>query len=379
MSVDLVGSTAFKQSNQAAFERKSQKEAIVTEPWFSPIAHFYREVERLFSKHWAAYVEGASSAYKWPVGEPPALWKSAGDELLYTKVLSDHRESLACLYCWILALREYRVNLRRLYPALDIKSAAWIAGFPITNTEVVFRSSVGNNDALFDDDDPIFSNLKLLHAFYEDPANKSLTRDFIGPSIDTGFRLCSAASPRRLVLTVDLVLMVVHAVRAAPPGLALAGLDIHYQGRETFKGVMGGFGYPVFWIDMAHSAELDTTEDRLLNRAPRNTDDIKAFCEHFIAENKTRMIIPYIAGNPDRYFDNPPDHHGERLEALRDYYVNETKRRQVESESAAEPGTEEAGLDQKTLSDALTKLLTHIRELSQEMKSGPTNDKAEGV
>jgi len=355
----LVGSTAFKQSNQLAFdaEKKASLDKPV-EPWLSPIAHFYREVERLFAKHWAQYNERTLDTLEWPAGDAPQLWKSAGDELLYVKVLKDHREALTCIFCWVETLREYRLALRSKYPALDIKSAAWIAGFPITNTEVIFRSSVEDGGASSDDDDAIFSNLKLLHEYYDDPSDKRLTRDFIGPSIDTGFRVCSLASPRKLVITIDLMLLIVHAIRTVPPELNLDKNDFHYHGRETLKGVFGGFGYPIFWLDMAHSSELERVEDRLLNLSPRNTDDIKKFCEQFIAENPNRIIVPYISGNGDKYFDNPPPHHNERLRALKSYYENEANRRLEETNSAKSTNEDGADADEDRLLQLIKMLLS---------------------
>ena len=97
LSVDMVGSTAFKQTNQPSFEAEGGKEIDLDagQPWFSPIAQFYREIERLFAKEWDLYTTVVAPKFGWPSGEAPQLWKSAGDELLYAKILTDHREALA--------------------------------------------------------------------------------------------------------------------------------------------------------------------------------------------------------------------------------------------------------------------------------------------
>ncbi len=338
LSVDIVGSTAFKQSNQAAFKSDEKSISRVAEPWFSPIAEFYREIERLFSQEWTIYAETVAKRFDWPIGEPPELWKSAGDELLYIKLLRDHREALACLHCWIRSVSIFRVALRVKYPSLDVKSTAWIAGFPITNTEVIFNSSLDYSDGPLNDDDTIFSNLALLHKYYENGSSVTMRRDFIGPSIDAGFRLCALATPRKFIIAVDLALMLVHAVRGSPPELGLDELEIHYEGRQHLKGVLGGLGYPVFWIDMAKSSPLERAEDTLLDQKSRNTDDIKRFCEQFFLEHKGNIIIPYIEGSEDTYFSTIPDNHRARLKVLEDYWLNEGGRRELERASPDQDG-----------------------------------------
>lgn len=355
LSVDVVGSTAFKQANQRAFNYDIKvAQETNAEPWFSPIAQFYREIERLFAKEWEYYCSVLAAEHQWPKGPAPELWKSAGDELLYTKVLTDHREALACLHCWKEAIKKYRVILREKYPSLDLKSCAWLAGFPITNTEVVFRSSVGGMPTEYDDDDAVYSNLSLLHQFYADPTGKNLTRDFIGPSIDTGFRLCGLATPRKLILSVDLALVLVHAIRGMPPGFPL-GLQIRYDNRAPLKGVLNGTDYPVFWIDVAPSPKIEAVEDRLLGLPANSTDDIKEFCEAFINENPSRIIIPYIKGNPDTYFSRSPEHHEFRLKTLRDYWQNETARR-LDEKQAFTQTVDGKGIDE----EAVEKLVSSI-------------------
>lgn len=343
LSVDVVGSTAYKQANNAAFNSDADvAKETRAEPWFSPIAQFYREMERLFAKEWDYYCSFLAKKHDWPTGPAPELWKSAGDELLYTKVLTDHREALACVYCWKKSLQVYRRIFREKYGSLDLKSTAWLAGFPITNTEVVFRISVGGMLPDYDDDDPVYNNLSLLNEFYKGNAGKNLIRDFIGPSLDIGFRLCSLATPRKFVISVDLALMLVQALRAIPAGIGQNGFPIHYDSRVALKGVLGGADYPVFWIDMSPSPKIENVEDKLLKIEAGSTDHIKEFCEAFIEENNSKIIIPYIVGNPDPYFGRPPGHHDLRLNSLRDYYNSETARRLDEKRafSGAEDGSE---------------------------------------
>lgn len=357
LSVDLVGSTAFKQANQRAFKSDEKGEATLAEPWFSPIAQFYKEIERLFAREWQSYVDGLATRIRWPTGPAPELWKSAGDELLYVKVLTDHREAVACVLCWKLTIEEYRVQLKKHYPSLDLKCTAWIAGFPITNTEVVFSKRV-DADEIRDDDDPLYVNLDLLHRYHRNPADPNLTKDFIGPSVDTGFRLCGLSTPRKFVVSVDLALMIVHAIRARPPGAEDINVVLHYQGRVELKGVLGGKSYPVFWIDMAVDSSLDKLEDRLLEVGPRNTDDIKMFCEEFFNCHSSNAMIPYISGNSEPYFANIPEWHLEKIDRLRSYWKQEADRRALEKESLTVEGAGEEA--QKEQVESLFASLLHV-------------------
>ncbi|MGK9338738.1 hypothetical protein [Sinorhizobium meliloti] len=364
LSVDLVGSTAFKQTNQNAFkvEEKSSPENI-GEPWFSPIAQFYKEVERLFAREWQAYVDDFSANNGWPAGEAPQLWKSAGDELLYIKVLKDHREALATIICWKKAIDEYRHILHAQYPSLDLKCTAWLAGFPVTNTEVVFRRSV-ETGSIIDDDDPIYVNMSLLHEHHLNPNDPNLTKDFIGPSIDTGFRLCSLSSARKFIISVDLALMLVHALRAKPVGSDSFNLKIHYDGRAPLKGVLRGKEYPVFWIDMASESSLEKLEDRLLSVSHKNTDDIKDFCEEFFQTHSNSIIIPYIVGNQDPYFANVPTHHDAKLNRLREYWEGESVRRRDEKDSAISKG-EGKEIASGDIERLMTKLIKTISDITK--------------
>jgi hypothetical protein len=360
LSVDIVGSTAFKQ---AARDRKVEKSSTdgadprPAEPWFSPIAQFYRGIERTFAKEWAICV-GLSQEVGWPTGHAPELWKSVGDELIYMKELNDHREALTTLNAWIRTVGSYRTRLKEQFKSLDLKTTAWIAGFPVHNAEVIFRSSVQGLGAAEDqDDDEVFSNLSLLSDYYEKQPNPDLTRDFIGPAIDTGFRLSQLSTPRKLVISVELAFILVHAVRTQPHEYKYENLRFFFEGRHILKGVFGGLPYPVFWIDMGPSPKLEETEDVLNGKAPLNTDVVLAFCQEFIKENVTYCFTPYIVGNLDPAFNKVPDHHQERLSGLKAYWEKEAQKREEEKRAGlekAEPDHDEQ--KQHTLSKVLREL-----------------------
>lgn len=327
LSVDIVGSTAFKQAAKDHIpEHSIGDEPPPAEPWFSPIAQFYRGIERTFAREWALCVE-SSQKLGWPTGPAPELWKSVGDELIYTKRLTDHREALTTINAWMKAIQSYRKRLREQFKSLDLKTTAWVAGFPVHNAEVVFRSSVQGLRDAEDEDDEVFSNLALLNEYYNSPRNPELTKDFIGPAIDTGFRLSQLSTPRRLVISVELALLLVHAVRTQPHEYAYERLRFFFEGRHSLKGVFGGLPYPIFWIDMRPSPELEASEDELNNKKPLGTDTVLSFCHEFVKASDGYCFTPYIVDNIDPTFNQVPDHHTRRLAGLKTYWEREAQKR----------------------------------------------------
>ena len=363
LSVDIVGSTAFKQAaNKAPLERSdsSHGDASLAEPWFSPIAQFYRGFERTFFKEWSVCAESCGKL-RWPTGDAPELWKSVGDELVYTKLLTDHREALTTVNAWMAAVRSYRLRLKEQFKSLDLKSTAWVAGFPVHNAEVIFRSTVTDSE---DEDDDVLSNLALLRRYYSSSEKAGLTRDFIGPAIDTGFRISHLSSPRRFVISVELALMLVHATRTQPPAYAYEKLRYFFEGRQSLKGVFGGIPYPVFWIDMRPSPELEGSEDKLNEREPLNTDFMLEFCHEFIKASDGYCFTPYIVGNVDQTFNEVPLHHTRRLEDLRAYLDLEGQKRVDEQHAGLEKIDDEPEEGSKT--ESLRKVLLELDPASRD-------------
>ncbi|MGJ5177911.1 hypothetical protein ACQR16_27400 [Bradyrhizobium oligotrophicum] len=344
------------------------------EPWFSPIAQFYKGMEIAVAREWAL-AEARSLQINWPPGEPPELWKSVGDEVIYTKLLTDHRQALTALNAWMAAVASYRVRLKHQFPSLDLKSTGWIAGFPVHNAEVFFRSSSLARELEVDEGDEVYSNLSLLHEYYSEQRDKELTRDFIGPAIDTGFRLAQLSSPRRLVISVELALMLIHAVRTQPSDerYNYTKPRFFFSGRHNFKGVFGGLPYPVFWIDMHPSPSLERTEDKLNKLEPLGTDDVLEFCEAFIKENSSYCFMPYIYNNVEPAFARVPDHHQERLNSLRDYWESERTKREVERKSLSQKdddldaaGANSPADDSKAADELAAWFAEHLREPEQD-------------
>lgn len=318
MSVDLVGSTALKQSGTFPIKAPKDGDRLrdVGAHWFFDIAGFYGEMEAKFAKHWNYYCDYIAPKYNWPIGESPQLWKSNGDELIYVKELGSSKECIAAILCWKRAATEFRRQLRDKKSKLDVKMSAWTAGFPVTNTEVIFQSSYRNETSEKEDWIPEVLHFYFLETWYSNHDKRNgLVRDFIGPSLDTGFRIASMATSRKFTVSLEIALII--ALTAIPRDID--ELALRYDGQEILKGVLGGRPYPLFWIDTLNDDDLTKFEDRLGAGATPSKEDIRNYCEEFICRHEAYMLSPFIVGDSEHLLAMVP----ENYEALVNHLARE--------------------------------------------------------
>ncbi len=308
LSADIVGSTALKQSPLGAFaDGKSADGAS----WFTVIQGFYFEAVTALQKEWQL-AESACQDQN-TLGTPPTLWKTIGDEILFVKELTDHRQLNVALCSWISAVSTIRTFVKRGNPRLDVKCTAWLAGFPFRNREVVLSKSEGT---YFEGVDDYFDESgKILNNYYKDPKGSKISIDYIGPSIDIGFRLSGLASSRKFILSVDAA----YVVSLTNPTRAEGEkeLEVFYDGTVTLKGVFGGLNYPVFWLDMKGNGSLDSFEDKLTGATPCNRDHLRKYCEAFYKEHPSYIFPPFIVSGTEQQIKTVPNWYWPQHDLLR--------------------------------------------------------------
>ena len=163
-------------------------------------------------------------------------------------------------------------------------------------------------------------------------------RDYVGPSIDTGFRLGAFSSSRKCILSIDLAYLLSHVsgnlTSVDPP---LKHFTYFYEGKHVLKGVNNGSPYPIFWIDASEENDTMTVlEDTLEKRSTVPHSDVKRFCEHFLEKNKdTHIMVPYITDDKsDIMFSKIPERHQIQLSKLFSYYTKEKERFSHEKNAA---------------------------------------------
>lgn len=276
LSVDLVGSTQYKQSRQV---------------WRPEILSFYSNFDHIFRTRYQAFAESRASDLP-----APEFWKSNGDELLYVCELQGLSHAHAVMHVWLAALKEYRGIAGEASKSLDVKSTAWIGLFPAPNAEVFFLRGGAQQST----SDPILAQSDLRDAWYADPTSHTITRDFVGPSIDTGFRLTAWSSPDRMVVSVDLAFLLTGAYsRGVGP------LKLHVSGREKLRGVIDDQPYPTIWIPVG-GREPGPVVDHRQGLVSTDRQTIRACCEAVIEQNYQSIIPLHLAGARYEDFDWAP-------------------------------------------------------------------------
>lgn len=296
LSVDMVGSTAYKAKHARN---------VGLQPWLPLFSAFYTGFPREFrrqltlSEFWGELTNGKTF---------PRVWKAAGDELIFCWRLTHPEQATVAVRAFRDAIREYDDILPK---EISLKAAAWLAGFPITNTQIILSENEDASNHAHDDDPiKVASTLAGLIPRKTAASWNPNGIDFIGPSIDTGFRLCQLASPQRFVISIELAFMLAKWQKT----IVDAPLAYHYHGYHTMKGVLDGKAYPIIWIELmkpkSHErAILDTTRCQ-------SPETLLAFAEKSILATKGILHSPYIVHRNKKFGDVPP-RHTKLLEKLR--------------------------------------------------------------
>ncbi|MBF0584873.1 MAG: hypothetical protein HQL80_11660 [Magnetococcales bacterium] len=320
LSIDLVGSTALKQGKMG--ERQGGGTPDLDEYkrsslWRAPILDFYQNFQYIFALKWKRAeeelkLEDTNNSNL----DKPEFWKALGDELIYNQLISTAYQACWCVRAWISAAEDFREKLRGTFPALDVKMAAWIAGFPVINSEVVLQK---NTDDLLQQvrsgiTDSMAALMQQLKSYYSSDKSKAVL-DYMGPSMDIGFRLCSLSTPREMPISLELAYILSkvrrdltereNRLRDQPePGSRenhLPAPALRYMGRKSLKGVLNGRPYPVFWLDVAGRDPVEAAEDAISSREEITSDQCLKLFEAFVKEVNNPLLIwePYLSGLHD--------------------------------------------------------------------------------
>ena len=295
LSADLAGSTAFKQSGEP-------------DEWQKFFRNFYQQLPAVVIRH----------AEK--LGEPTDLlkvWKLIGDEVVFSAELKSWDQAGRCLALFRNALLEFRrATVEATNAGLDVKAAAWTAGFPVGNIRV-------------------------------EPMD-GLREDYVGPGMDIGFRLVKASSPRRMLIAVELAWLLT---------LAEANKNLIFflgEGLEL-KGVAKGQSYPCIWLDNFRDDTHRTTADQLVldeenlrGKPPPECDQEKLhkYTSRWISHMGPPFVMPFIEG--DSLIGIPPPNYQELYNKVT-LEGTQGAKDDVEPAAEAAPASEEdilAGLNQ---------------------------------
>jgi len=306
MSVDLAGSTAFK------FQQKT------TASWVDVISHFYSRFQQIFRQQWLSILKDApeNSNYdsllkNWSmetVKGDPSLWKSLGDELVFVKRLNSPTEAIVVFEAFKRAVRKYDEQVYSFTDGrLGAKGTAWVAGFPITNREVsLVWSETEEVKRELEDHKTEFDNSRYRKGF---PIELS---DFVGPSIDIGFRLSGRASRRKFIVSADLAWLLLETNSVCKQ----AHFSFLCDDPVSLRGVMSDTPYPTVWIDMGPKAKPESAAKALARNPVTDPDQVKVYLADFITDTK-EIELPYILDRGKETFGVFPRKHKRKLNLLK--------------------------------------------------------------
>lgn len=348
LSADLVGSTKLKQEARYPLSAPSPDLSVsqLAPRWLARITGFYRDVETAFRSEVRTVAEAHRRHLHRDLKALPELWKANGDELIFTAELHDATDPVYLIAAWLRALRGTVGELREPSAggdALDIKAAAWIAGFPIGNAEIVFRQGTAEGGDETWDEESGSHHYGLLERWYADERH-GLVMDYIGPSIDVGFRIASQATKGKLTLSPEIALMLsleqAHRGVADELGFERDLLAVRYDGRRSLKGVLDDVPYPLFWLDLSPADKLAEAERQLGEPDIRM---IGRFCEVFFKLHESRVLRPFMLGcSNDHIKDAPPDYM-EHLRIMAAAWKRESRRLDNRDKMGNEPPATVAG------------------------------------
>ena len=290
LSADLAGSTAFKQNNLAL-------------DWQLFFKGFYNQLPAYVDKEFAV------DAHRL------ALWKTVGDEIVFSAELKSAGDAGRMIEAFQRGAARYRKEITNPPRGLDLKCAGWTAGFPLGNLEVLLEGDGG-------------------------------VVDYIGPGMDIGFRLVKEASPRRLMLSVELAYIL--SLPDFPAPAIRVGRSVE------LKGVGKGHRYPALWLDCFSGQscgawdrlELDEELLRGVPRVPAGQEELHAFCRAWLTTIGDPFMLPFIDHDP--YLNIFPDRY-EELKAALESGTQSLPPHTLDEKAAEDTGDSESFLGNLTL------------------------------
>lgn len=222
LSCDLQNSTQFKQKSE-------------NKDWVATFLAFYTEFPALLSTKIASACPALQGRLR--------LWKAIGDELIFSIRIRSERECSDAIDVWLAAMRAFETEHLVGKTLMTLKGGAFLATVPSPDRRVAIPRAVGSADRSQLDAEAV-NEQTLNYATDENAFAAEFAMDFVGPSIDTGFRVLKYASRRYFVLTVEAA----HILFKHYSNEEMDHRHAYLVGTHELKGVWGGQPYPVFAV-----------------------------------------------------------------------------------------------------------------------------------
>lgn len=270
LSVDLVGSTAFKDDEHGAGVADDGLSLV----WMRYTRAFYRNFP---SNLGASYAHRVSAVPEY-ADAAPRIWKTIGDEIVFCCRVLDQFHLWACVASFIQALGNYGRVLSDSGGHLDVKGHGWLAVFPTPNVAMAI-SDRGSTDADLPGDEEAETACDAAPERF----------DFLGRHVDAGFRLSVFTRPDRFLMSVELAYLL-----TIPKSEGVLGSGLGYHGREVMKGVLGGRPYPIFFVDTDPDEtirDVRSAERTMLGQPEITRHNVRTFLERFVQHEEIELPV----------------------------------------------------------------------------------------
>lgn len=236
LSCDLQNSTQFKQKSEAR--------------WVATFLAFYTEFPSLLATRIVELYPDLQGRL--------SLWKAIGDELIFSIRIKSEKDCSDAVDAWTDTMLEFESQHLLVKTPMTLKGGAFLATVPAPDRRVAIPRTVQISDSGSQLDPEQINETMLNKADTEGKFVVNFAMDFVGPSIDTGFRVLKFAARGYFVLTVE----VAHLLfKHYNDGKDKRERKAYLLGTHSLKGVWGGRPYPVFAI--ARKLESETPEQKL--------------------------------------------------------------------------------------------------------------------
>lgn len=265
LSCDLVNSTAYKQRT-APTRADAEGDAHNHGPWQQTFLEFYHD----FPKMLAEIREAELGQIQLDEEPEFSLWKPIGDELVFSVPVAHERTVYAAVRIWIRAIEAWGQRMKPL--GMGTKGGAFIATFPGPDRDVAVPRRVAGSQSgrgvVAVNEDACSS---------EERDHDKYVHDYFGPSVDTGFRVFSKATPRHFTLSVEVAWSMFHASLEERSADYWDADDIRYLGGHELKGVWNARDYPLFAIDRHAGDHVNKAVKRMVGEAV-DPDHAQSLC-----------------------------------------------------------------------------------------------------
>lgn len=156
------------------------------------------------------------------------LWKFLGDELIYAFDILNRTQLFDIIKVFLKTIHSVDQPYITKH-SIRLKGSAWVAGFPVRNRIVSF---------------PTFSR-SVEHDGIEQES--VVHADYLGPDMDTGFRIGKYTHPGLLSVSMELLELIL----GTPPCRNCNDFRIKVVGWRSLKGVWDDLPYPIIWLDLS--------------------------------------------------------------------------------------------------------------------------------